>query len=300
MTGAATLSTSDRLDEADVAAVRTLADAATAADGIEPLSEQVMVNLRHARAGVTHLVATGADGTISGYAQLDSSGGDATSAELVVHPGYRRRGIGTALVEAALAAATGTFDVWAHGEQPGAERIAATHGLNAVRELWQMRRELAEPLPPASFPEGVTLRAFDPAHDEAEFLRVNNAAFDWHPEQGGWGHEQVAEREAEAWFDPAGFLLAVEDGRLLGYHWTKVHPAGPAGPAIGEVYVLGVDPAAHGRGLGGALTIAGLEHLREKGLDAVMLYVEGDNAPAVAVYRKLGFTLWRKHVMYRR
>lgn len=300
MTVAVTLSTSDRCSETDAAAVRALADSATAVDGIEPLSEQVLVNLRHGTPGLIHVLATADDGTLAGYAQLDAAGADAGVAELVVLPERRRRGIGTALVEAVLAAVAGPLDMWVHGEQPGAEKIAATHGLANVRELWQMRRELAEPLPTASFPEGVTVRAFDPARDEAEFLRVNNAAFDWHPEQGGWTHTQVAQREAEEWFDPAGFLLAIEDERLLGYHWTKVHPAGTAGPAIGEVYVLGVDPAAQGRKLGAALTIAGLEHLRAQGLDAVMLYVEADNSPAVAVYRKLGFTLWRKHVMYRR
>ncbi|GAY09243.1 mycothiol synthase [Pseudonocardia sp. N23] len=302
MTGVASPSISDLIGAEDAAAVRALADAAAQADGIAPLSEQILINLRHGGDGIVHVVAA-ADGVVAGYAQLATSGDGAGTAELVVGPRHRRQGIGTALVAAVVARAGGPLEVWAHGEHPGAARLAATHGLTKVRELWQMRRELDEPLPAAEFPEGVRLRAFDPARDEAEFLRVNNAAFDWHPEQGGWGHEQVAQRETEAWFDPAGFLLAVEgDGageRLLGYHWTKVHPAGAEGPAIGEVYVLGVDPAAQGRRLGGALTIAGLEHLRSHGLDAVMLYVESDNAPAVAVYQRLGFTPWRVHSMYR-
>jgi mycothiol synthase len=127
---------------------------------------------------------------------------------------------------------------------------------------------------------------------------VNNRAFDWHPEQGGWDVEQVRVREAEPWFDPAGFLLAVDaDDRLLGFHWTKVHS--DAEP-IGEVYVLGVDPSAHGRGLGVALTLAGLHHLRGRGLREVMLYVEADNHGAVAMYRKLGFTDWDTDVAYSR
>ena len=128
---------------------------------------------------------------------------------------------------------------------------------------------------------------------------MNNAAFDWHPEQGGWSRDDVAVREGAPWFDPAGFLLAVDESdRLLGYHWTKVHEAG--GERIGEVYVLGVDPAAQGKHLGAALTLAGLHHLRDLGLDAVMLYVEADNAAAVSVYRKLGFTLWHSDVQFSR
>jgi mycothiol synthase len=138
--------------------------------------------------------------------------------------------------------------------------------------------------------------------DEREILRVNNAAFAWHPEQGGWDIEQVRVREAEPWFDAAGFLLAVDaHDRLLGFHWTKVHAdAGDGSGPIGEVYVLGVDPAAQGVRLGAGLTLAGLRHLRDKGLTRVMLYVEADNAPAVRLYQGLGFTLWRSDVLYGR
>jgi mycothiol synthase len=191
--------------------------------------------------------------------------------------------------------------VWAHGEHPGAVALASRLGLRRVRELWQMRRPLGEPFPEPTFPAGVRLRTFVVGADEDEFLRVNNAAFAWHPEQGGWDLGQVRLREAEAWFDPEGFLLAVDpDDRLLGYHWTKVHPAEAGAAPIGEVYVLGVDPAAQGRHLGGALTVAGLAYLRDRGLETVMLYVEGDNAAAVRVYEKLGFTRWSADVSYGR
>ena len=108
------------------------------------------------------------------------------------------------------------------------------------------------------------------------------------------------ERMAEPWFDPAGFFvaepadapgaeanLAVESPSLLGFHWTKVHQDDPS---YGEVYVVGVSPAAQGLGLGKALTLTGLHHLRDQGLGEVILYVEADNAPAVAVYSGLGFT----------
>jgi len=143
--------------------------------------------------------------------------------------------------------------------------------------------------------------------DEQQFVEVNNRAFAWHPEQGGWDVEQVLLREAEPWFDPEGFLLAVDDDdRLLGFHWTKVHGdlaragVNDKSAPIGEVYVLGVDPSAHGRGLGVGLTLAGLCHLRGKGLREVMLYVEADNEAAVAMYRKLGFTNWDTDVAYSR
>jgi len=79
--------------------------------------------------------------------------------------------------------------------------------------------------------------------------------------------------------------VAVAGDRMLGFHWTKQHS-----PRHGEVYVVAIDPEAQGRGLGRALTLAGLHHLAARGLDEVLLYVESDNAPAIAVYSRLGFT----------
>jgi mycothiol synthase len=289
------------LDDAEVAEVHAVLDAATAADHTAPISENALLHLRGA-ARTAHLVAR-AGAELVGYANLDNGQREEVVGELAVHPGHRRRGIGTAMVSALLDRAAGTpLRLWAHGEHPGAVRLAEKLGFRQVRTLWQMRRGLsAPPIPEPEFGPGVRLRTFVVGADEAEFLRVNNAAFDWHPEQGGWGIEQVKVREAEPWFDPAGFLLAVDaQDRLLGYHWTKVHPADGNDPPIGEVYVLGVDPAAQGGGLGAALTLAGLRHLRERGPSDVMLYTEADNHPAVRVYQKLGFTRWHTDAAFLR
>ncbi|MFP5069086.1 mycothiol synthase [Pseudonocardia nantongensis] len=291
------------LDADTAAGVHELLSAAAAADGAEPFSEQFLLNLRARgpRAGVTHLVVAGGGRAVAGYAQLDDG-----YAELAVHPDARRAGLGSALVTG-LESRTASPHVWAHGDLPAAAALAGSRGYRRDRVLWQMRRPVAgpnaAPLPELQLPDGVTLRAFVPGRDDDEFLRVNNAAFEWHPEQGGWSGSELAARQAEEWFDAAGFLLATDpDGRLLGYHWTKVHPAAETdtGEPMGEVYVLGVDPAAHGRGLGKVLTLAGLHHLRERGLGTVLLYVEADNGAAVRVYERLGFTVYAADVNYAR
>jgi len=289
------------LDAVAIADVRAFAAAVAAADGTNPFSEDALLHLD--AFGTAQLLAVTPAGVLVGVAHLDPSPGpdEPASGELAVHPGHRRSGLGARIVEEVLAKVGGPVRVWAHGEHPGAVALAERFGFLRARELWQMRRDLTEPFAEPTPPEGVRLRSFVVGVDEAEFLRVNNAAFHWHPEQGGWDLSQVQLREAEPWFDAEGFLLAVDaDGRVLGYHWTKIHPAqGDEGP-IGEVYVLGVDPAEQGRRLGGVLTAAGLAHLRRRGMERVMLYVEADNAAAVRVYEKLGFTRWSTDVSYAR
>jgi mycothiol synthase len=150
-------------------------------------------------------------------------------------------------------------------------------------------------------PEGIALRTFDPAHDEAGWLALNARAFADLPDQGGWTAADLRQRMAEPWFDPEGFLLAEDpSGTLLGFHWTKVHGHADAPHPLGEVYVVGVDPAAQGRGLGRALTLAGLHHLRARGLSSALLYVDSGNAGAIALYSSLGFAPWDSDTLFRR
>ncbi|NKY35794.1 mycothiol synthase [Nocardia speluncae] len=270
--------------------VSALLAAAAAADGVAPVSEQGLLALR-GDSPVRHLLAL-SSGVVAGYAGLTPAHDEHPAmAEAAVAPAHRGRGIGRELVAAVLASGGSGARVWAHGKLPAAEAVAARLGLVAARELWQMRRPLATPqLPDVEVPAGIVVRHYAGPADDAELLRVNNAAFAWHPEQGGWTASELAQRRAESWFDPAGLFLAFaadDPGRLLGFHWTKVHR--DENPPAGEVYVVGIDPAAQGRGLGRLLTLIGLHYLRDAGLGEVLLYTEADNTAAVRTYSRLGF-----------
>ena len=269
------METGDRVEE--------IARAAEAADGAAPLDEAARIAL--------------ADGTAT---VLTEPGGFALvhdgDLSLAVDPASRGRGIGSTL----LARTESSYDIgltaWSHGNHPAAARLAASHGWERVRDLWVMRRPTSLPLPALTVPSGVTVRGYR-ASDAASVVEVNAAAFAHHPEQGAMDLDNLARRMAEPWFDPAGLLVAEDSSGMLGFHWTKQHDA-----RHGEVYVVGIAPAAQGRGLGKLLTLAGLHPLAGLGVDEVLLYVESDNAPAVAVYSGLGFAHADAdtHVQYRR
>ena len=279
--------------------VHALVASAEAADGVAPLSEQGLLAVDGrgdgAESVVRHVLLP------HGYAVVVAAQGDgAAMIEAVVDPGHRRRGHGRALVREALAQARllgADASVWAHGDLPGAAAIAEDLGLLRNRELLQLRRAAGDgsDLPEEVVDGSMELRTYTGPGDDAEILRVNNAAFGWHPAQGGWSHGQIAERTGADWFDPRGLFLAYdrESGRLLGFHWTKMQS-----PELGEVYIVGVDPAAQGRGLGRLLTLAGLYYFVRVGASEVMLYVEGDNTAALNTYEKLGFTRYAVDVAY--
>ena len=280
------------LSDDDQTRIRDLIAAAKQVDGVAPVGEQVLRELPHDR--TRHLLAVDGD-DIFGYLNLTA---EPAMAELVVDPAARRRGIGSAMARTGIAEGGEAARIWAHGNLEPARATAAALGLVAVRELLQMCRPLTD-LPAVTIPDGVRITTYAGPADDAELLRVNNAAFAWHPEQGGWTEADIAERRDEPWFDPAGLFMAVDEatGKLLGFHWTKVH-----NETLGEVYVVGVDPAAQGRGLGATLTLTGLRHLAERlsGRDepTVTLYVEGDNAAAVKTYGRLGFDVLSVDVAY--
>lgn len=298
-----------RLTETQTEEVMQLAFAAAAIDEMAPLSEHVLIHLHHGGDDADeHLVATSDSGKIVGYLHLDQTDTVAGSVvEVVVHPEFRRQGIGRALVESAITKSNDPrMRLWAHGELASAYSLAEKLGFAKTRELWQMRRSLFAPLPKAADAEGISIRAFNVGKDEQAWLKLNATVFADHPEQGRMSEQDLAVRMSEKWFDPTGFFIAtqMQSGAevMVGYHWTKVHGgAGSHGHSeIGEIYVLGVSPDLRGTGLAKLLSIRGLEHLRSKGLPAAMLYVDADNKAAISLYESLGFAHWDTDVMFRK
>ena len=304
----AAITTHSTLTSEEVGEVRELTKLVTEADGLSPLSEHVLLHLRHGGdVRAWHLLARDIDGHLVGYLHLDQTDEVAGPAiEVSVIPAERGHGIGSALVRNALAqvGAKGVR-LWAHGQLAGAHKLAQSLGFLQVRELWQMRRSLFAPVPKAQEISGVTIRSFNPGIDDLDWVKLNSEIFSLHPEQGGWTERDLHIRMSEPWFDPDGFFVAVDETeQMIGFAWTKIHGSSNHGnhehSSIGELYVVGVDEEFRGQGISTLLSIKALEYLRGHGLPAVMLYVDADNTLAIEVYKSIGFTHWDTDVMFRK
>lgn len=301
MSSAPSLLATDELEPDSAVAVEALLRRAEQADDAPALNEAGQLALRRRRAGVSHLLRL-ADGEVLGYAQLAETD-DVSTGQVVVDPVRRRVGHGTALVAELRRRSWHPLQMWALGDAAAAQALARAAQLVPVRNLLIMTRALAE-LPAAPpLPNGARIDTFSPRRDESAWLEVNRRAFAAHPEQGTLTEQDLVDRMAEPWFDPDGFFLARStsaeparfgpSGRLLGFHWTKQHPGG-----LGEVYVIGVDPDAQGRGLATPLLLTGLRYLRDRGNASVELYVEADAQRAVGLYTRHGFGIAGRDVMY--
>jgi mycothiol synthase len=286
-----TVSVATELSETEINSVLALVNDAEASDHIRALNEAAMLRLRRPHPTTQHLLVS-EDMDLLGYAQLES-GPEWSAGQLVVSPNHRRKGVGTQLLRRLIMESRTPLRVWAMGDTSAARALATGVGMVRQRELLIMERRLDDGLPEPVIPTGVQIRTFVPGQDEQEWLHVNAAAFANHPEQALIDLDDLRDRMAEPWFDPNGFFVAIRDGTMIGFHWTKQHE-----DQVGEVYVLGMAPSASRQGLGKALLPIGLRWLQRQGDVRVKLYVESDHRAAIELYLTYGFATASRDVMY--
>ncbi len=296
--GAVTGTPIDTLTEAEQAFL----DRVAAADGAAEISGGLIAiatgeDTSHEAQTTSSVWRVYADAELIGFG-IRALQGERHAAEFLIAPEHRGTGLGEELLRTILDEQPEAW-CWSHGDHPAAAHLAKKHGLGRDRVLYQMRTDaglsLAD-LPETDAPDGVEIRSFAPG-DEDGWLAVNNAAFDWHPEQGAQTRADIDAIVTAPDFDPKTVILAVRDGEVIGFHQTKITDTESQG-RLGEVYVVGVDPHIHAKGVGKALTVEGLRRMVADGARAVELYVESDNAPALGLYERLGFHVAIAHVAY--
>jgi mycothiol synthase len=278
------------LDDDHRREVTRLLDAAAEADGAPSLDDHMRLDLAGGGGpGFAAITSRVSAGDLAAYGQV-SRGHHTALVDVVVHPAHRHdtENLASEVLDAARRTVTADggrhVHWWVTSPTDAHQRIAASVGLHPGRTLMQMRCEL--PIEPARRGTAVVTRAFVVGEDEDAWLAVNNRAFAEHPEQGGWTRATLQLREAEPWFDARAFRLHEVDDRLAAFCWTKRHDRPEL---MGEIYVIAVDPDFAGRGLGRSLTVAGLDAIAAQGIATAMLHVDADNAPAMHLYRSLGF-----------
>ena len=249
-------------------------------DGQPPFSDGALVELRNGQKELLEL-----DGSAAVYS--------ATQAEFVVDPAHRGTGRGTRLLELILGRCEPTVKIWAHGDHPAARALALSHGFEATRRLLQLRMAVPDSESPTDSPRQ-PIDHFYPGTDDSAWLALNARSFATHPEQGSVSQADLDELVRESWFDAEDFLVLRAGTTLVGYCWLKIEGT------VGEFYVVGVDPERQGAGLGRRLMTAGFARLAARGIPTAALYVEADNAPAVSLYRSLGFTEHSVDLQYAR
>ena len=174
------------------------------------------------------------------------------------------------------------IQLWIEDSKSTDAELIKSSGFEPYRDLLQLRCTL--PVHQST----LQTRKFEDGLDDEAFLAVNGRAFTWHPEQGGLNKAGFEKLKEETWFNLDGFLLYEIDDQLAGFCWTKIHKE--SSPTLGEIYAIAIDPAFHGNGLGKPMTEAGLNYLSSIGIETGMLYVESDNAPALHIYKEIGFS----------
>jgi len=287
--------------------VLALIKAAHDFDGTPPIAEHVLLHLRHGGDKSDSHIVLEEDNKVIAYAHLDATDLVAgPSVEAVVHPNHRSKGLGSSILKEAIKVCGDKTRIWSHGDLPAAKAIAASLNLERLWSNLLMSKPLGEIQPVTSkYP----IRTFIPDFDNLPFLSLNNKVFANYPDQGGWSEDDLKVRLNESWFDEKGFFVAEYKGELIGFCWTKIHGAHTHShtgedddhghEALGEIYVLAVNPDYKGQGVGRDLTITGLNYLKYQGLNNVMLYVGVENKPALNLYKSLGFNEFGSDVMYR-
>jgi mycothiol synthase len=278
------------LGEPDLPAVVDLARECLSADGGQPFAASPSFLGRCYLSGAeTYAGFSGAQLVCVSSLRRPSSD-DAAVTTGLVHPSWRRQGIGGHAYDWASGRASPSgirAETEALGD--GAHALYLSKGLTQVFAEDVMQLPGSAQLPLADPPAGLTLSPWGQA-DPARFYAVYHAAFRDRPGFPGWSQARWVE-----------WIGDDEDFRA---EWTLLASLGPAdvgfiaGDATGWITQMGVVPSARGRGIGAALIGEAVRRMRSAGVEAITLNVNVNNQPAAALYRRLGFTRIGRRARY--
>ena len=230
-----------------------------------------------------------------------------------VHPTFRRRGLGRALMHHNISCATRRAAAepadqavvlrgFAEQGEVGHHALLDQAGFEPIRYFFLMQRDLAEPIPDAPLPDGIDLRPMVPDHDRPIF-DAEAEAFRDH-----WGHREPTEEDFKRTFgkdelDRSLWVVAWDGDEIAGVvqNWIWPDENRKLGVERGWLEHISVRRPWRRRGLARAITAESLRRLREVGLTDGMLGVDSENPNgALGLYEGLGFSEYTRSTAYRR
>ena len=243
---------------------------------------------------------------------------DGTSRDYVtrgyVHPGWRRRGVGSAILEhnearlREVAASHETerprlLGTFADERRPGALALVTGHGYEPVRYFFNMLRPTLEEVEVPPLPDGLGLR---PVNDRAGYRRLFDA--DVEAFRDHWGGFDASDESFQEWldypeFDPSLFVIAWDGDEIAGAVANAIyeHENEQLARKRGLLESVFVRRPWRRRGLASALVARSLVLLRERGMTSAWLGVDADNPTgALGVYERAGFAVHSRARAYRK
>jgi ribosomal protein S18 acetylase RimI-like enzyme len=137
-------------------------------------------------------------------------------------------------------------------------------------------------------PDGITIRNFIPGRDEDRYADFYNQVLGFlagKPVERSFVDEIVKRKS----FDPSGYFIAEENGRMVGFMSIEKEPWGERGSGFGYIYQIGVAEPMRGSGLAEVLLEKARDFAVEQGLNRIGVGVRKSNTPAVRFFKKHGF-----------
>jgi mycothiol synthase len=213
-----------------------------------------------------------------------------------LRPAHRGRGMARKLLSYALDRARETgaksLHVVAQEGNDVAVAILSRLGFRYVRRFLELRIDVTEVDQAELKRAGRGCRHLNDG-EEQKLLRIQKKSFAEH-----WGYnpdtiETITHRIKSSRHSPEDVVLTCKEDRITGYCWTEVTDQGE-----GRIYMIGSDPDYRGKGIGKKLLLAGLAHLKNKGIKSVWLTVDSENETACSLYQSVGFTLQKSYLWY--
>ncbi len=219
----------------------------------------------------------------------------------LIHPDHRRRGLASKLLGHAIHRAQELGVRVAHVNIPQANVIAKSAlsklGFRFIRQLLELRLDISRVQWKESGQSAIKYRNLRHG-EEGKLAQLQNRSF-----AGTWGYnpntvEDITYNTNLSGCSPEDVVLACEGDKVIGYCWTRITCGVVTDRRKGQIFMLGVDPDYRGRGIGKRVLLAGLSHVKSKGLQVVELSVDGENKVALALYRSIGFEIKASSLWY--